>query len=153
MKTFKKILIFVSIISFLGGTSLGMLRVFSSVINTEESNPASQSESPELTPEQTLIQQARGYEVVLQREPENRIALEGLLVVRLQMNDLQNARIPLQKLVDLYPDDNTYQELMAQLENELQKRTNSTQNKDQTNINTNPDDLNKSEDKTQEENR
>jgi len=140
MKTFKKILIFVSIFSFLGGTSLGMLKVFSSVINSEESNPASQSESPELTPEQTLIQQARGYEVVLQREPENRIALEGLLVVRLQMNDLQNARIPLEKLVDLYPDDKTYEELMTQLENELQKRTNSSEDQEGANENTNSDD-------------
>ncbi|MBP0015846.1 MAG: tetratricopeptide repeat protein [Roseofilum sp. SBFL] len=140
MKTFKKILIFVSIISFFGGTSLGMLRVFSGVINTEERNPTSQTQSPELTPEQQLIQQARGYEVVLQREPENRIALEGLLVVRLQMNDLQNARIPLKKLVDLYPDDKTYQELMTQLENELQKRTSSSEENQETNANTNSDD-------------
>ncbi|MDJ1178579.1 tetratricopeptide repeat protein [Roseofilum sp. BLCC_M91] len=137
MKTFKKILIFVSIISFFGGTSLGMLRVFSGVINTEESNPASQSQSPELTPEQQLIQQARGYEVVLQREPENRIALEGLLVVRLQMNDLQNARIQLKKLVDLYPDDKTYEKLMTQLENELQKQTSSSEDKERANENTN----------------
>lgn len=116
-----------------------MLRVFSGVINTEENNPASQTQtqSTELTSEQQLIQQARGYEVVLQREPENRIALEGLLVVRLQMNDLKNARIPLKKLVDLYPDDKTYEKLMTQLENELQKQTSSSEDKERANENTN----------------
>lgn len=56
-----------------------------------------------VSPEQELQNQARGYEMVLKREPHNQIALEGLVHARLRLNDLAAAIAPLQTLVELYP--------------------------------------------------
>lgn len=56
----------------------------------------------------TLAAQARGYEIVLQREPNNVVALEGLAETRLEMNDPQGAIAPLEQLVSLDPDNADY---------------------------------------------
>ena len=62
-----------------------------------------------------LEKQEQGYALVLQREPENQMALQGLVQVRLQRNNLQGAVAPLEKLVELNPDRADYQALLAQV--------------------------------------
>ncbi|MFO7145156.1 hypothetical protein B9T16_28820, partial [Arthrospira sp. PCC 8006] len=64
--------------------------------------------------------QERGYQSVLQREPENQTALEGLVMVRLEQNQLEEAIAPLEKLVNLYPDVEDYQNLLKQLKADTQ---------------------------------
>lgn len=51
-----------------------------------------------------LQKQAEGYETVLKREPNNPLVLQKLVETRLQMNDLQGAIAPMEKLVKLYPE-------------------------------------------------
>lgn len=66
-----------------------------------------------------LEAQARGYELVLEREPENQTALEGLVDTRIQMGDIEGVVDPLQKLVELNPDVTDYAVLLAQTKQQI----------------------------------
>lgn len=61
-----------------------------------------------------LEAQAKGYESVVQREPQNTSALRGLLEVRLKMGDIKGAIAPLEQLAKLNPDQTDYAVLLAQ---------------------------------------
>lgn len=108
-KPIHRILIIVSVISFLGSTVFGLVGLFSSALQEPKSN----SNSAVASKDSQLEAQVRGYESVLQREPENQVALEGLAQARLQMNDLQGAVAPLEKLVKLNPDNAQYKALLT----------------------------------------
>jgi hypothetical protein len=75
------------------------------------------SESPEasLVTEQ-LRAQADGYRVVLEREPDNPIALRGLIDTQLQLNEPQGAIEPLKKLVQLEPENRQLRAFLAQIQ-------------------------------------
>jgi predicted Zn-dependent protease len=75
------------------------------------------SESPEasLVTEQ-LRAQADGYRVVLEREPDNPIALRGLIDTQLQLNEPQGAIEPLKKLVELEPKNRQLRAFLAQIQ-------------------------------------
>lgn len=66
-----------------------------------------------------LEAQARGYELVLEREPENQTALEGLVDTRIQMGNIEGVVEPLQQLVDLNPDVTDYAVLLAQTKQQI----------------------------------
>ena len=63
--------------------------------------------------------QASGYQLVLEREPENQIALRGLLEIRLKQGDLEGATAPLEQLVELHPEQTEYVVLLAQVKQRL----------------------------------
>jgi len=65
-----------------------------------------------------LAAQERGYQTVLQREPQNQTALEGLANVRLQMNNQVGAIEPWEKWVKLNPDRADYKALLGQAKGE-----------------------------------
>ncbi|MBF2000799.1 MAG: tetratricopeptide repeat protein [Synechococcales cyanobacterium M58_A2018_015] len=102
----KQLLLLVSLVMFGSSTLLATLRLFST--------GAPQTADPVAAESPTLADQARGYELVLQREPDNTVALEGLATARLQMQDAQAAIAPLEKLVKLNPDRADYAALLAQ---------------------------------------
>lgn len=108
-KPIHRILIILSVISFLGSTVFGLVGLFSSALQ----DPKSNSNTAVASQDSQLEAQVRGYESVVQREPENQVALEGLVQARLQMNDLQGAILPLEKLVKLNPDNAEYKALLA----------------------------------------
>ena len=66
-----------------------------------------------------LEAQASGYQLVLEREPENQIALRGLLEIRLKQNDLEGATVPLEQMVQLHPEQTEYVVLLAQIKQRL----------------------------------
>lgn len=84
------------------------------------SEPAANQAKPAPTqtvntlPREELEAQARGYELVLQREPDNETALQGLLEVKLKLQDLPGAINVLEKLVRLKPEQTNYAVLLAQ---------------------------------------
>lgn len=103
----KRLLAIVSIISFGGST------VFAAVPIIER---AMQSPQPEpISAESSLQQQAQGYELVLQREPENQVALEKLSLLRIQLQDFKGAMEPLEKLISLHPDRQDYQVMLKDI--------------------------------------
>lgn len=74
-----------------------------------------------------LEAQARGYELVLEREPNNETALRGLLQARVQLGDLEGAIAPLEQLVELHPERPEYAVLLGQAKQELGDREGAAQ--------------------------
>jgi cytochrome c-type biogenesis protein CcmH/NrfG len=97
-------------VSFGGSTIFGIVSLFASGLSSQHQ----QKPTAAVSQESLLAAQERGYETVLQREPQNQTALEGLANVRLQMNNQVGAIEPLEKLVKLNPDRADYKELLGQ---------------------------------------
>ena len=111
----KQIFALVSMVGFGGSAIFGIVNLFSSGLSSQhQQKPAPVAVSQE----SLLAAQERGYVGVLQREPQNQTALEGLAKVRLQMNNQVGAIEPLEKLVKLYPDRADYQALLGQAKGE-----------------------------------
>lgn len=117
----ERIAVVVSIVSFGGSIVFGAISTVNSTLNQPIQN---QTASAATTPSQNQLRQSQfkaqeyEYEVVLKQEPENQIALEGLVGVRLQMKDTKGAIKPLEKLSKLYPNQQQYKTLLAQLNKE-----------------------------------
>ena len=110
-----RVLAVVGGVSFLGSTIFGI----SSLVRDSFTQPSPTNTNTVVTQQQRLEAQERGYETVLQREPQNQVALEGLVQIRLQMNNLQEAVEPLESLVKLHPERYDYQTLLAQVKQQL----------------------------------
>ncbi|MEB3341813.1 tetratricopeptide repeat protein [Okeania sp.] len=110
-KILKKIMSLVGCISF-GGTALfGIANMFKSGLQ----QPQQLETSAVVSVEEQLQKTARGYEIVLEREPENVTALEGLVRVRLEMGDRKGAIASLEKLVEFYPEREDYKVVLEQV--------------------------------------
>ncbi|MEG4352127.1 tetratricopeptide repeat protein [Microcoleus sp. LAD1_D3] len=108
----KQIFALVSMFGFAGSAIFGMVSLFGSGLSSQhQQKPATAAVSQE----SLLAAQERGYETVLQREPQNQTALEGLANVRLQMNNEKGAIEPLEKLVKLNPHRADYKALLGQV--------------------------------------
>jgi cytochrome c-type biogenesis protein CcmH/NrfG len=108
----KQIFALVSMVGFGGSAIFGVVSLFSSGLSSQH-----QQKSPPVavSQESLLAAQERGYQTVLQREPQNQTALEGLANVRLQMNNQVGAIEPLEKLVKLNPNRADYKALLGQV--------------------------------------
>ncbi|MDJ0689988.1 MAG: cellulose synthase subunit BcsC [Xenococcaceae cyanobacterium MO_188.B32] len=76
----------------------------------------------QVSPEQQakLDAEARGYQKVLEREPDNNTALKGLLAIRLQQQDVEGAIKPLEKLAKLNSEQTEYTILLAQAKQQIE---------------------------------
>jgi hypothetical protein len=108
----KQIFALVSMVGFGGSTIFGFVNLFSSGLS-RQNQP--KQESAVVSQESLLAEQERRYKTVLQREPENQTALEGLANVRLEMDDKVGAIEPLEKLVKLNGDRADYPALLGQV--------------------------------------
>ena len=102
-KTLSRIVTLVLGLGFAGSTlAIALSSVFSQNNSpTVSSNP----DAPEV--EEQIQQQISGYQKVLEREPQNVTALEGLAQIYLQ-TDPKQAIPTLEKLVEYYPEQQQY---------------------------------------------
>ncbi len=108
----KQIFALVSMVSFGGSAIFGIVSLFSSGLSSQHQQ---KSAPVAVSQESLLAAKERGYVTVLQREPENQTALEGLANVRLEMDDKVGAIEPLEKLVKLHGDRADYKVLLGQV--------------------------------------
>lgn len=108
----QRVLIILSGVAFLGGTAVMGISMMTSL---PSSSPAPSEEAPAAEDSQTvqLESQEAGYAAVLAREPENPIALEGLVQTRIELGKLKEALAPLEQLSAMQPDNQEYLKAIA----------------------------------------
>ena len=105
-----------ALLAFLG---ISIAPLLSGLFPSNQAAPVASSPTPGATAspavkKEELALQAKGYEAVLQREPENPTALRGLLETQLALGDVKGAIAPLEKLAKLNPNETYYAVLLAQ---------------------------------------
>ena len=68
---------------------------------------------------EAVFPQPQDYELVLQREPNNQLALEKLSIIRLNSGDDKGAIALMEKLVKLHPDRQDYKTLLRDVKKRL----------------------------------
>lgn len=109
----QRLVTIVSVISFFSSI------VFAGVSTLKQAT--SDPKPPTISVESSLQQQAQGFELVLKREPENQMALEGLARIRLRLKDVQGSIQPLEKLVKLHPDRKDYKVVLEHVKKQVGK--------------------------------
>ncbi|GAB1538757.1 tetratricopeptide repeat protein [Scytonema sp. NUACC21] len=112
-----------------------MVPLIAAFNDTEPSTQQSSSSRSSLTSSEQkskLEDAARGYEQVLQREPDNQTALRGLLETRLQLislgsGDIKSVIEPLERLAKLNPEQTRYSVLLAQAKQQIGDREGAAQ--------------------------
>jgi cytochrome c-type biogenesis protein CcmH/NrfG len=112
----QRIVTYISLFSFGGSILFGGFNT----IKQAWEQPQQPQEQQAVTAETELQKQIKGYELVLQREPNNRIALEKLSIIRLKSGDNQGAIALMEKLVKLYPDRQDYKTVLADVKKNTQ---------------------------------
>lgn len=110
----QKLVILISVISFFGSTVMAAIPAIQEIAR-QDNTPQTESR------ESTLKQQEQGYELVLQREPNNQVALDGLLKTQLELDDIPGAIETLEKLVKLNPEREDYKQQLKNL-NQKEKK-------------------------------
>ncbi|MBD2691067.1 tetratricopeptide repeat protein [Anabaena catenula] len=119
----QRIVTYISILSF-GGSIL-----FGAVNTLKESwEKPQQPQQPVIKSVDTeLQQQVKGYELVLQREPNNQLALEKLSLLRLEMKDTKGAITLMGKLVQQHPDRQDYKVVLGNMKKQQEEEMSNSQ--------------------------
>ena len=113
---FVKIVLILAVIALVGGSMVPIIAAFN---DSQQSGNTPTGTGNSASDQTNLELRAKGYEQVLEREPENRTALQGLLEARLQLfrlgqGDIKGIITPLEKLSKLNPEETRYAVLLAQ---------------------------------------
>ena len=113
--------LYVLILGLVAFVGIGLAPIITPIVNgvmgaaqTTGSNTAATPTPTPNSQQGDLEAQARGYELVVQREPNNETALRGLLETRLKLQDIPGAIAALEQLVALNPQRTDYAVLLAQ---------------------------------------
>lgn len=100
--------------------SLSLLPILGNTGERRSANPGSTPGTNDAASQQAELEsRAKGYELVLEREPDNQTALRGLVDTRIQLGDIEQVIPPLEKLAELNPDLPDYAVLLGQTKQEL----------------------------------
>ncbi|MBE9204994.1 tetratricopeptide repeat protein [Nostoc sp. LEGE 06077] len=118
-----RVILALAVLMFVGVSIVPIISAFNSPTPTNQ-NTAPKGNLASSDQKSKLQDEVRGYELVLQREPENQTALKGLLQARLQLlslnqGDVQGVIAPLEKLAKLNPDRSEYAVLLAQAKQQI----------------------------------
>ncbi len=108
----------VLIVATVGLLGVTMIPLLTSALSGDAQSKASPNPSQSASSDGRKVEleaQAKGYEAVLQKEPDNQVALRGLLDARRQLNDPKGMVEPLEKLSQLNPGMTEYAVLLAQV--------------------------------------
>ncbi|MEA5616568.1 tetratricopeptide repeat protein [Cronbergia sp. UHCC 0137] len=105
----KRIVTYISLVAF-GGSML-----FAGVNTVKQAWETPQTKVVE-SAQVALKQEVEGYELVLQREPENQLALEKLSLLRMRSQDTKGAKVLVEKLVKLHPNRQDYKVVLEQIQ-------------------------------------
>lgn len=98
---FVKVVLGVASLAFIG---IGLLPMLGGMFRSNSAQNADNYAVVEANQQEQLQTLADGYAEVVEREPENLVALQGLMQARLQLGQLQEAIAPMAKLSELDPD-------------------------------------------------
>ncbi len=109
-------ILIIGVVALLGFSIAPFVSSFSAAppVGGAQSTPTSQAFD--------LKSQERGYAAVLQREPENEAALQGLVETRFRLGDTQGLVEPLQRLTKLNPQESLYGLMLAEARQKLGDR-------------------------------
>ncbi len=113
----QRILIIVSGVAFLGTMAIPMFGMFEGKSNPSQT--ASTGSPAAKSPEAQIEEIEKGYEKVLEREPNNVTALQGLAQARLKRGDLKGGLVPLKKLQAMFPQEKELAKLVVAIETQL----------------------------------
>ena len=109
----------VLVLAVIGFVGFSMFPLISSAFKENQlstgATPPASSQTLETSQKSQLEQQARGYELVLEREPDNQTALRGLVEARIQLRDIKGAIAPLEKLAASNPNQTEVRLILGQL--------------------------------------
>ncbi|MFN6481380.1 MULTISPECIES: tetratricopeptide repeat protein [unclassified Nostoc] len=133
-----QVVLAVAILAFVGVSVIPIIGAFNNTPPSSQNTASTRGSLPSADQKSKLEDEARGYEQVLQREPENQTALKGLLQARLQLlsqkdksevkpADIQVVIEPLEKLAKLNPEQSEYSVLLAQAKQQIGDREGAAQ--------------------------
>ena len=106
------------IVTYIGLLSFGGSMLFGGV-NTIKQAWEKPKQAVVQSAETELQKQVKGYELVLQREPNNQMALEKLSIIRLKSGDNKGAIALMERLVKLHPDRQDYQTVLTDVKKKM----------------------------------
>ncbi|MCF2147236.1 tetratricopeptide repeat protein [Desmonostoc muscorum LEGE 12446] len=133
-----QVILVLAILAFVGVSVIPIFGALNNTPSSSQNNPSTRGSLTSSDQKSKLEDQVRGYELVLQREPENQTALKGLLEARLQLlsqkekgevkpSDIQVVIEPLEKLAKLNPEQSEYAVLLAQAKQQIGDREGAAQ--------------------------
>jgi cytochrome c-type biogenesis protein CcmH/NrfG len=117
-KNLQRLIVIASGLALVGSSSVLLIEALFS--DRQQSSSSQQNTS--MAAIEQLKEQAKGYEAVLKREPNNSAALQNLAKIRLNLQDYQGAIDPLEKLVKLYPQDTQLPQLLTAVKQRAQEQ-------------------------------
>jgi Flp pilus assembly protein TadD len=119
-----QIILALAVLAFVGVSVVPIIGALNDTSSPNQNTASTPSNIPAPDQKSKLEDEVRGYELVLQREPENQTALKGVLQARLQLLALKQGNIqgviePLEKLAKLNPDKSEYGVLLAQAKQQI----------------------------------
>ena len=122
-----KLILVLAVLAFVGFSMIPLIGgIFK---NNQPTAGASPAATPTISSEQQakLEAEAKGYELVVQREPNNTTALRGLVEARLRLGDIKGVISPLEQLAKLNPEQTDYVILLAQAKQQVGDREGAAQ--------------------------